>query len=72
MLGASSAAFDVIFTSNTTEAINLAAESLGRASDDGIEPVVLNTLLEHSSNDLPCRMIPNFSLIRLGSMLKAL
>jgi len=66
MLGASSAAFDVIFTSNTTEAINLVAESLGRASDDGTEPVVLNTLLEHSSNDLPWRMVPNGSLIRLS------
>ena len=66
MLGAPLAAFDVIFTSNTTEAINLAAESLGRASDDDTEPVVLNTLLEHSSNDLPWRMVPNGSLIRLA------
>jgi len=66
ILGASSVAFEVIFTSNTTESINLAAESLGRASDDGTEPVVLNTLLEHSSNDLPWRMVPNGSLIRLS------
>jgi selenocysteine lyase/cysteine desulfurase len=31
----------------------------------GIEPVVLNTALEHNSNELPWRMIPGCSLIRL-------
>jgi len=65
-LGAPKAAYDVIFTSNTTEAINLTAESLSRESEEGIEPVVLNTLLEHSSNDLPWRMVPGCSLIRLS------
>jgi selenocysteine lyase/cysteine desulfurase len=64
-MGAPLNAYDVIFTSNTTEAINLAAESLGRETEPDIEPVVLNTLLEHSSNDLPWRMVPNHSLIRL-------
>jgi selenocysteine lyase/cysteine desulfurase len=58
--------YDVIFTSNTTEAINLAAESVSREDDEFSEPVVMNTLLEHSSNDLPWRMIPNCSLIRLS------
>jgi selenocysteine lyase/cysteine desulfurase len=65
-LGAPIDKYDVIFTSNTTEAINLAAESLGRESINGIEPVVINTLLEHSSNDLPWRMVPGCSLIRLS------
>jgi len=65
-LGAPADAYDLIFTSNTTEAINLAAESLGRElAAEGCEPVVLNTLIEHSSNDLPWRMIPGYSLIRL-------
>ena len=50
-----SADYDVIFTSNTTEAINLAAESLRRESEQGGEPVVLNTFLEHNSNELPWR-----------------
>lgn len=66
MLGATLTDYDVIFTSNTTEAINIAAESLSRESEDGIGPVVLNTLLEHSSNDLLWRMIPGSSLIRLS------
>ncbi len=64
-LGAPIADYDVIYTSNTTEAINLAAESLSSEPEQDIEPVVLNTLLEHNSNDLPWRMIPGFSLIRL-------
>jgi len=66
MLGAPLANYDVIFTSNTTEAINLAAESLSREFTEDTEPVVLNTLLEHSSNELPWRMISGCSLIRLS------
>ena len=65
-LGAPLDAYDVIFTSNTTEAINLAAESFRRESEEGAELVVLNTLLEHSSNDLPWRMIPGCSVVRLS------
>jgi selenocysteine lyase/cysteine desulfurase len=57
--------YEVIFTSNTTEAINLVAESMAHESIDGTEPVVVNTLLEHSSNDLPWRMLSGHSLIRL-------
>lgn len=65
VLDAPLASFDLIFTSNTTEAINLVAESLSNESADGVEPVVLNTLLEHTSNDLPWRMLRDHSLIRL-------
>ncbi|MBW8326786.1 MAG: aminotransferase class V-fold PLP-dependent enzyme [Prolixibacteraceae bacterium] len=65
-LGAPLTDYEVIFTSNTTEAINLAAESLSRELDEATEPVVLGTLLEHSSNDLPWRMVPNTSIIRLS------
>lgn len=65
-LGAPQAAYDVIFTSNTTEAINLAAESLCRDTGKDTEPVVLNTLLEHSSNDLPWRKVSRYPLIRLA------
>jgi selenocysteine lyase/cysteine desulfurase len=57
--------YDIIFTSNTTEAINLAAESLKMETQTGTETVVLNTLLEHSSNELPWRMYPGISQIRL-------
>jgi selenocysteine lyase/cysteine desulfurase len=65
VLGASLISHDVIFTSNTTEAINLVAESLRNESERGVGPVVVNTLLEHNSNELPWRMIPGASLIRL-------
>lgn len=57
--------YDILFTSNTTEAINLAAENLSREFEEDTDTVVLNTLLEHSSNDLPWRMVPRSKLIRL-------
>jgi selenocysteine lyase/cysteine desulfurase len=57
--------YEVIFTSNTTEAINLAAESLQKESEQDLQPVVVNTFLEHNSNELPWRRIPGVSLIRL-------
>ena len=65
MLGAPLADYDVIFTSNTTEAINLTAQNLNGESDIETESIVLNTLLEHNSNDLPWRMFGNFSLVRM-------
>jgi selenocysteine lyase/cysteine desulfurase len=65
VLGAPPANYDIIFTSNTTEAINLAAYSLGAEKEADTEPVILNTLLEHTSNDLPWRMIPRASLVRM-------
>lgn len=66
VLGAPPADYDVIFTGNTTEAINLAAESLGKESQNGIRPVVMNTILEHNSNELPWRRLPGVALIRLS------
>lgn len=64
-MGAPREEYDVIFTSNTTEALNIAAQSLGGDSREDTEPVVLNTLLEHHSNDLPWRYVPGVSLVRL-------
>ena len=64
VLGAPSAAYDVVFTSNTTEAINLVAESLRKEAQPGT--VVLNTLLEHNSNELPWRDLPGVSTVRLS------
>ena len=65
-LGAPLDSFDVIFTSNTTESINLASESFNRDQENGAEPVILSTLLEHSSNDLPWRRNKASSIIRLS------
>jgi selenocysteine lyase/cysteine desulfurase len=58
--GAPLGRYDLIFTSNTTEAINLAARGL----ED--EPVVLNTLMEHNSNELPWRFAKGASVIRIS------
>lgn len=64
-LGAPLTAYEVLFTSNTTEAINLVAESLAKAAEPERETVVLNTILEHNSNELPWRTIPGVTLLRL-------
>lgn len=66
-LGASENNYDFIFTSNTTEAVNLIAECLGKEQEQDIEPVVINTILEHNSNDLPWRMLPGISHLRLDT-----
>jgi selenocysteine lyase/cysteine desulfurase len=57
--------YEVIFTSNTTEAINLAAQNLELAVERDIEPVVVTTMLEHNSNELPWRKVSGASLLRL-------
>jgi selenocysteine lyase/cysteine desulfurase len=66
VLGVLLAEYDVIFTSNTTEAINIASKSLSLESEQDMEPVVLSTMLEHTSNDLPWRMVHNVSMVRLS------
>ena len=65
-LGAPQSKYEVIFTANTTEAINLAAENLSINFPPDTQPVLLGSLLEHSSNDLPWRMVPGLSMIRLA------
>ncbi|HNT76492.1 MAG TPA: aminotransferase class V-fold PLP-dependent enzyme [Anaerolineae bacterium] len=65
MLNAPPAAYDVIFTTNTTEAINLVTDSLRRETRRGPKPLVINTILEHNSNELPWRSLPGATLIRL-------
>jgi selenocysteine lyase/cysteine desulfurase len=57
--------YNVIFTSNTTEAINLAAQNLELDAERDIEPVVVTTMLEHNSNELPWRKVSGASLLRL-------
>jgi len=65
MLGAPQNTYEVIFTSNATESLNLAAQNLAVSTEHGTENVVVSTLLEHNSNDLPWRLIPGCSIIRL-------
>ena len=55
--------YEIVFTANTTEALNLAAR--GVVAAPGIEPVVLNTTMEHNSNELPWRYHPDVKLQRL-------
>jgi selenocysteine lyase/cysteine desulfurase len=62
-VGAPLSEYDVIFTSNTTEAINITAESFYAGVEK--DTVVLNTILEHNSNDLPWRKHDKISLVRI-------
>jgi selenocysteine lyase/cysteine desulfurase len=66
-LNAPPSTYEVLFTANTTEAINLAAENLGLQAAEGFEPVVLNTILEHNSNELPWRNRAGLTQVRLGA-----
>jgi len=58
--------YDIIFTSNTTEAINIVAHNLVHGRAEKVKPVIVNTVLEHHSNELPWRFIPKTTLIRLS------
>jgi selenocysteine lyase/cysteine desulfurase len=65
VLGVPQNDYEIIFTSNTTESINFVAECIAGEKEPDIEPVVLITNLEHSSNDLPWRQIPGWQVNRL-------
>ncbi len=64
-LGAPAEDYEVIFTGNTTGAINLAAHLLARNQLRRKDAVVLNTWVEHNSNELPWRVIPGVSLKKI-------
>ena len=61
-VGADSDAYTVIFTKNTTESINKLAHRIDFASDD----IVLRSIMEHHSNDLPWRMNANVEYININ------
>ncbi len=66
VLQAPSEKYDIHFTSNTTEAINLVAENILLENEDEHEQVILGSMLEHSSNDLPWRLLPGADFLRLS------
>ncbi len=69
--GAPLDAFEVVFTSNTTEAINLLADDMTASASinkpaDTEKPIIVSSVLEHSSNDLPWRNIPGHAYVRIA------
>ncbi|OLS22270.1 MAG: putative cysteine desulfurase [Candidatus Heimdallarchaeota archaeon LC_3] len=59
--------YDLLFTSNTTEAINIVSESLKIQNlIEKMKPVIVSTIMEHNSNELPWRSISKASIIRLS------
>lgn len=61
-LGADPETYTVIFTKNTTESINKLAHRIGFTADD----IVLRSIMEHHSNDLPWRMNANVEYININ------
>jgi selenocysteine lyase/cysteine desulfurase len=66
-LNAPESEFEIVFTSNTTESINIVARNESLDSDGDTEPVILTSILEHSSNDLPWRNVQGATVIRLST-----
>jgi selenocysteine lyase/cysteine desulfurase len=66
-LNAPAKEYDILFTSNSTESINIAAQSFIKKEWGDEEPVVRGTIMEHTSNDLPWRMISDGSIERLNA-----
>lgn len=58
--------YEIIFTSNTTQAINIAAENLQLGMPQSQPFIVVNTLSEHNSNELPWRALSRCELIRIS------
>lgn len=63
-LNASKQGYDITFTSNTTESVNILTKALSFDSNVG-NSIVLNTIAEHSSNDIPWRLMPGGEVVRL-------
>ena len=61
-IGADPEAYTVIFTKNTTESINKLAHRLSFAPDE----IVLRSIMEHHSNDLPWRLNVNVEYININ------
>lgn len=64
-LGAPEDQYGLIFTSNTTEGLNILTRQLQKEAYSRNGTVVINTLLEHNSNELPWRYLPNIKTLRL-------
>ena len=64
-VGAPEKEYELIFTSNTTEGLNTFARLASASLQKGEEMLVLNSLIEHNSNELPWRCTPGLSLVRL-------
>jgi selenocysteine lyase/cysteine desulfurase len=62
--GAPEQDFEVLFTANTTEAVNIAVQNLEVVARERPGTVVLNTLIEHNSNELPWRFCSGVEQVR--------
>ncbi|MHA2391667.1 MAG: aminotransferase class V-fold PLP-dependent enzyme [Promethearchaeota archaeon] len=58
--------YEIIFTYNTTEAVNIIAQSYTGLFKGKSKTVIINTVMEHHSNELPFRYLPGAKLIRIS------
>jgi len=58
--------YTCVFTANTTDGVQVAAENLSaRFSKEAQQTVVVTTLIEHHANELPWRLLPGVKVLRL-------
>jgi selenocysteine lyase/cysteine desulfurase len=57
--------YEVVFCQNATEAVNIVAGSFSMVHSGETQPVVVNTLLEHNTNEIPWRDIPGVTIERI-------
>lgn len=62
--GAPESEYGFVFACNTSEAVNIAVRNLAARDFGDIQPVIVNSVLEHHSNELPWRLHPKFTLLR--------
>lgn len=58
--------YEVLFASNTTEAICIVAQFLVGPLSGDFSPVIITTRQEHNSNELPWRYIAGAAIVRLS------
>ncbi len=64
-LDAGQEGYEFIFTGNTTESVNICAKMLHHEFANDNHTVIVNTVMEHNSNELPWRDMPGAHIIRL-------
>jgi len=58
--------YEVLFASNATEAISIVAQFLVGPLSGDFSPVIVTTMQEHNSNELPWRYIAGAAIVRLS------
>lgn len=66
-LNADSSTYETVFTLNSTESINIASQLIQNEGYANTDNVVVNTIFEHNSNELPWRYGTGYSRISISA-----